>query len=542
MMIDARQIAPGSTVECDVCVVGAGAAGIAVAHELSRKGRDVALLEGGGLRHEAAAQELYRGEVLDRERHGALDEYRQRRFGGTTTVWGGRCAPFDEIDFEARPYVPYSGWPISRRDLDPFYRRAHEYCELGEYAYTVLEALPGGPPALIAGFRANGVVDDQVWRFSPPTDFGKRYRSALDSSANARVYLHANCLKLAAGPGEAIERIEAGSAPGRTFAVKARRVVLAAGGLETARLLLASGVGNPWVGRCYISHITGDAGEVALTPRGGDVVWNYETGPDGVYCRRALAIAAEMQRREGLLNFHAVLSHSSPADPRHGNGILSSMYLMKTMLARRIPPEYSRELSGMRTMHHIGAHCGNIAMHLPELVAFSGTWLRKRVFSARKLPSVAFPSRRNVYTLHIDAEQAPNPESRVTLGEQKDAFGIPRLRVDWRPSAADAESAARCCRMVGQALEDAGVGRLLFDAERAAETIGRNTGVGSHHIGTTRMSASAAQGVVDSDCRVYGARNLYVAGPSVFPTSGFANPTLTIVALAIRLADHLGLA
>ena len=539
MIVDARQIAPGGTVECDICVVGAGAAGIPVAHELSRQGGDVALVEGGGLRHAAAAQELYRGEVLDSERHGALDEYRQRRFGGTTTVWGGRCAPFDEIDFEARPYVPFSGWPISRQDLDPFYRRAHEYCQLGDYSYNAREALPGGPPALIPGFRANGVVDDRLWRFSPPTDLGKSYREALAQSAHARVYLHANCLKLVAGPGETIERMEAGSAPGRTFTVKARRFVLAAGGLETARLLLASGVGNELVGRCYISHITGDAGEVALTPRGGEVVWDYETGPDGVYCRRAMAITAEKQRQEGLLNFHAVLSHPSPADPGHGNGILSSMYLMKTMLARRIPPEYSRALSGMRTVQHIGAHCGNIAAHVPELMAFSGTWLRKRVFSARKLPSVPFRSRQNVYTLHFDAEQAPNPESRVTLSEQRDAFGIPRLRVDWRPGELDVSSAARCCRMVGEALEESGVGRLRFDAERAAEAIGRNTGVGSHHIGTTRMAASATRGVVDADCRVYGAGNLYIAGPAVFATSSFANPTLTIVALAIRLAEHL---
>jgi glycine/D-amino acid oxidase-like deaminating enzyme len=539
MIIDAREIAPGSTVVCEICIVGSGAAGITVAHELLGQGKDVALLEGGSLRREAAAQELYQGEVVDAERHGALDQYRQRRFGGTTTVWGGRCAPFDEIDFEARPHVPYSGWPISKRDLDSYYSRAHEYCELGAYVYTAREALPDGPPSLIPGFRANGVLDDSLWRFSPPTDFGKRYREALRRSASARLYLHANCLKLPMGPGGAIERIEAASAPGHTFTVKARQFVLAAGGLEVPRLLLASRAGNDLTGRFYISHITGDAGEVVCTPRGGDVVWGYERTPDGIYCRRSMAISAERQRREGLLNFRAILSHPPPADPSHGNGILSSMYLMKALLAHRIPPEYSGELSGMRTMRHIGAHCGNIAGDVPALIAFSRTWLRKRVFSGRKLPSVSFRGRNNVYTMHFDAEQSPNPDSRVTLSDQTDRFGIPRLRVDWRPSGRDVESVVRCCRILGKALDASGVGRLLFDPEQVAETIRRTSGVGSHHIGATRMAADASRGVVDADCRVYGTQNLFIAGPSVFPTSSFANPTLTAVALAIRLAEHL---
>jgi choline dehydrogenase-like flavoprotein len=546
MIMDARHLAAGSALRCDICIVGSGAAGLTLAHALRHSGLDIILLEAGGEKFRSGAQDPYKGQVADPAHHGALHEYRHRRLGGTTAVWGGRCAPFAEIDFECRPHVPHSGWPLSKPQLDPFYERANIYCQCGEYAYDATQALSGAGD-WIRGFRSDDVDASGIWRFSPPTHFGKVYRQELAASPNVRILLHANCLRLLCTEnGSAVESVEAASAPGRTFCVTARRVVLACGGLEVARLLLTSdqvhpnGIGNDYelVGRFYISHMTGDAGEVEIAG-GGPALWAYEQTRDGVYCRRALTISAAAQRRERLLNFRAILSHSPVADPRHGSGVLSAMYLMKRCLARRIPPEYSRAFSQMRSLEQVAAHCHNIGTDALSLARFSLLWARKRLLASRKLPSVMIPNHSGIYTLHFDAEQRPNRESRVTLCAHRDAFGIPRLRVDWRFTSDDVSSVARSCRLIGNELERTGAGRLLFDPDEAAEHVAEEAAVGSHHIGTARMSSSPREGVVDSDCRVYGMRNLFIASSAVFPTSGFANPTLTIVALAIRLADHL---
>lgn len=548
MITDAHQLPPNFTIRCDVCVVGSGAAGITLANELRDSGKDVVVLESGGTRLESSIQDLYKGEVADPDRHGPLHLYRKRRFGGTTTVWGGRCAPFDDIDFEARPYVPYSGWPIRKIDLEPYYLRAHEYCDLGAYSYQVRTALPDQPAAMIPGFESADVCTERLWRFSLPTDFSRAFRSALRRSPSVKVYLHANCLRIRTqSNGTSVDHLDVASSENKRFTVRAREFVLAAGGLEVARLLLVSndvhpeGIGNDrdLVGRFYMSHVTGDLGEVFFTPKRGQVVWNYERTQDNVYCRRSIAIKEERQRQDRLLNFRAILNHPPVADPRHGSGVLSSMYLIKKYLAHRVPPEYSRALSGMAPLQQVSAHCGNIVKDLGNLTRFSSMFIRKRIFSKRKLPSVALENKSNVYTLHFDAEQSPNPDSRATLSDERDSFGTRRLKVDWRFSDMDVQSVVRCCRLISNGLEQSGTGTMLFQPELMADHIRLMCAAGSHQIGTTRMADAPSQGVVDENCRVHGIENLYVASSSVFSTSGVANPTLTIVALAIRLADYL---
>jgi choline dehydrogenase-like flavoprotein len=548
MIVDACQLPEQYAIKCDICIVGAGAAGITVAHELLGSGKTVVLLESGGTRLEPRIQDLYKGQVVDPSKHGRLDLYRQRRFGGTTAVWGGRCAPFDDIDFEGRPYVPYSGWPIRKADLDPYYSRAHAYCDLGAYEYDALTALPHSPIEMIPGFRSGDVRTNRLWRFSLPTNFAKTFGGTLRKSKDVTVYLHANCLRIRAHRnGTAVDHLECASSPARKFTVRANQYVLAAGGLEVTRLLLASddvhaqGLGNSrdLVGRFYLSHLTGDLGEVHFVPKGGPVVWNYERTPDRVYCRRSISVAEERQRSDQLLNFRATLSHSPIEDPGHGNGVLSSMYLIKKYLVRRIPPEYSRSLSGMAPVQRAFEHLGNIMKDSPNVMRFSSAWIRQRILPKRKLPSVVFESKANKYTLHFDSEQSPNIDSRVKLSNSTDIFGIRRLTVDWRFANLDVQSVVRSCQLISKAFERSDIGRMTFRPEWMADQIGASCSVGSHHIGTTRMASSPVQGVVDEDCRVHGIANLYIASSSVFPTSGIANPTLTIVALAIRLANKL---
>jgi choline dehydrogenase-like flavoprotein len=548
MIVDCLHLPDRGEIQGEYCIIGAGAAGITVANELLRSGADVMLLESGGRKTRRATQELNKGEVIDTDRHGALHQYRHRRFGGTTDVWGGRCAPFDPIDFEPRPYVAWSGWPIGRGDLDPYYAIAHEYCELGEYTYVAREALAAEVAGNLPGLAGSPVLSEFIWRFSLPTDFGKTFWKRFSEARNLRVYLNATALQLRTRPnGDGVDRLDVGSPGGKRFAVRARHFIVATGGIEAARLLLVSrdagaqGLGNSrdLVGRFYISHITGDLGHVAFSLDAAALMAHYARTRDNVYCRRALSISERKQREAELLNFRAILSHPCPANPTHGSGVLSAMYLVKRFLADRIPPEYSRALSGLSPIHQYSAHFRNVLKDWRGVADFAALWGRKRVLSRRKLPSVVHKSKSNVYTLHFDAEQAPNPNSRVMLSDAIDEFGFNRLKVDWRCTDQDIDSVVKCAAIIAAALRNSGAGKCLFDPERLGSTIAQNTGVGSHYIGTTRMAGTPAAGVVDSNCKVFGLENLYIASSSVFPTSSFANPTLTIIALAIRLANHL---
>jgi choline dehydrogenase-like flavoprotein len=548
MTLDALELPQGYEVECDVCIVGAGAAGITIAHELRSEHLNVVLLESGGARFETRTQDLARGVVTGPSKHAPLHKYRQRRFGGTTTVWGGRCAPYDAIDFETRPEVPYSGWPISKQDVDPYYERAHAYCDLGAYTYTVGEALPDRPGEMIPGLGEGEVSTQKIWRFSLPTHFGKKYAKALDAAPNVRILLHANCLKISTTPnGRAVDLLEVATLEQRSFTVRARYYVLAAGGLEVPRLLLLSddvhpnGIGNGegLVGKFYISHLSGEFGPVLFTVPHEKITWDYERTASGIYCRRTFSIAEEVRRREGLLNLRAILTHPPVADPRHRNSVLSAMYLAKNLMSHKLPPEYTRDLLEMTPYEQIAAHVANVLLHPVSLLRFSADWLGRRIIPRRKLPSVVFESPHNEYWLHFDAEQSPNAQSRVTLGDEEDDFGLKRLKVDYRYTASDVQSVVRSVEFIADAWKKAGVAHMDVDAHALTDQIHRRSTVGSHHIGTTRMGDSPVNGVVDTDCRVFGMSNLFVSSSSVFPTSSYANPTLHIVALAIRLADHL---
>lgn len=547
MLQDAREISTGTSLHFDICIVGAGAAGITLANELAPHDKSIALLEAGGKRSHARTQSLYDGDVADPHRHGPLTRYRQRSLGGTTVVWGGRCAPFDDIDFQHRSYVPHSGWPISRKELEPYYQRAHDYLELGHFAYSTGGACTQNLKQLIPGLQAPDVSDEFLWRFSPPTNFAKRYSAKLKAQPNLTLFLHANCLKLVTNKeGNIVLYAETSSLLLNKFKVYARVFVLAAGGLEVTRLLLASnehhpnGIGNghDLVGRFYLSHVAGSVGPVQLRSHRGEITHTYQKTSDNVYCRPALAIKEHAQRTHSLLNFRATLTHPPPEDPRHHSSVCSAMYLLKWCLSGRISPEFNRALANGQ-YRNILLHSRNIIMDFPSLVSFAPVWIRKRLMCRRKLPSIEFKSRNNIYHLHYDSEQSPNYQSRVTLGDRKDSLGIRKLYVDWRFSSLDIDSTVRSISLLNAAFLKSGVGRLLREQEDLTAMISEQVHVGSHHLGLTRMGATPKQGVVDSNCKVFGTDNLYVASSSVFPTSSFANPTLTIVALAIRLGDFL---
>jgi choline dehydrogenase-like flavoprotein len=544
LLLDAHDLPNDAALNCDVCIVGAGAAGITMALELSQTGIEVVLLEAGGVEPEASTQDLYAGSVTDANMHSPPIRYRQRVFGGSTTIWGGRCMPFDPIDFETRDYIPHSGWPIDYEALAPFYRRANQLCEAGEFSYRASAAFDEVRP-MIKGFASPHFDSEALERFSCPTNFGARYRHKLSAAPQVRVVLHANVTEIKLNAqGDRVTELVVRTLTGKRLTCAAARFVLASGGLEVPRLLLASrdvqphGIGNQHdvVGRYYMCHIAGTIGTVRINGALEDVYHGYQKTPEGIYARRRLALRPEVQRAQHLGNFIARLHHPRITDPAHRNAVLSLLYLAKFL----VPYEYGKRLfHGDTGAGAWLAHVRNVATSPLDAVRFSWHMLRERKLADRKFPSIIIRSKANLYSVDFHAEQEPTPESRVMLAREVDPLGMPRIEVDWRYTAGDVKTVSGSLKLMAEDLRASGLGSFEYDPASVEAEMTRYGAYGGHHIGTARMGSDPRSSVVDADCRVHGVHNLYIAGSATFPTSGQANPTLTIVAMAARLAEHL---
>jgi choline dehydrogenase-like flavoprotein len=542
-----------ATLDTYICIIGAGAAGITLACELNGSGFKVLLLEAGGLRLDvAASDELYRGTAS--APHPNPSEFRRVVFGGTTGTWGGRCVPFDPIDFEKRDYVADSGWPISYGDIAPYYPRAMEYCDAGIFDFSVGNSLKhgprnsgkfGAPLPTIPGLDDNSVVlADRIERYSLPTDFGKRYRAQLARSPNVTVLLNARCVALHIGHDEKrIESVTIVNRAGNRRRVNAQVFIVAVGGIETVRLLMQSdshgpGLGNHSgrLGRYYACHFENTLGRLVVER--GEPAFDFEKTYDGVYCRRKLQFSAEAQRRHRLLNSAFRLHFPSYSDASHGSSVLSAIYLAKSTLIS----EYRAILqhgSEAAVQSPASEHLRNVARGLPTLGWFTFQWLFQRQLATRKLPYTLVKNRDGSYPLEFNSEQTPQASSRVTLTDELDRDGLKRVNVDWRVSEEDAQSAQRAFLLLRDVLQQHSYCRLEMDEARLLPAIRRSVPLGGHHMGTARMAVTPREGVVNRNCAVFEVPNLFIAGSAVFCTSSHANPTLTIVAFALRLAEHL---
>jgi choline dehydrogenase-like flavoprotein len=523
VLCDAGELANDQQVEVDVCIVGAGPAAITVARELIGNGARVWLLESGGKNVERRVQRLNRGQSVGYPIH-LPHQSRVRAFGGTTRHWFApgdetwAARPLDMIDFEVRPGIRYSGWPFERAHLDPYYRHAQELCQLGPFDYDPGRwADQARTPRLPL---APGVVETTLFQHGTASFEG--YYEELVRAPNVTLLLHASVVELATEEDLGlVDRIEVRREDGSRCFVRARLVVLAAGGIENPRLLLLSrrlhpsGLGNDrdLVGRFFAERLSARTGYIV--PATPDLVrltglYDVHAAAPGVRVQGALRVSDAAQRDQQLLNcafFLPTRNLSMTAE-----SIRSIATLVKACRRRLLPAG---------TLGHLR----NVATGLGDLGAFA----RDRVRPSDDVHSVL--------VLRAQAEQAPNPDSRVTLGTRRDRFGLPVPRLDWRPTHSDRASIRASQEAVDAALRAAGLGHaefMLGDEHPPALLEGN-----FHHLGATRMHVDPAKGVVDADCRVHGIRNLYVAGSSVFPTYGCSNPTLTIVALALRLADHL---
>lgn len=526
MLIDGRSLPDGERIEADLCIIGCGPAGITIARELARPGRRLIVLESGSPDRNAEADRLGAGESVG-EPYPDLRVPRARGIGGTSLHWpmltsggdeGWIARPLDPLDFEQRPWIEHSGWPVTSAEMEPYYRRAQEVAGLGPYAYSATDwsTHDRRPMDLPADTVVTNVFQRGEHRFT-------RYRDDLARSEDIRVIHDTTVLEMRTDrETNAVSEVFAATNGDRRLTVAARRFVVATGGIENARLLLASrsdrpaGLGNQHdlVGRFFMERLSARGG--VLIPAGPDVVRAaglYASHQvDGTRVQGVLSLAPDVVRRERLRN--ATFWVRERVRPTTAPGIQSALTMYR--LAQRHP----------LALRAFPGHVLSVAKDLPEIARTGVYYATHRVSAADE-----------VFQLGVQAEQAPNPESRVTLGNGHDRFGSPVARLDWRPTAEDRDSIRRTVEILDGALRSAGIGRVIhrFGTEREPAMFIGNW----HHMGTTRMDADPRRGVVDPSGRVHSLSNLYIAGSSVFPTSGFANPTLTVTALALRLADAL---
>lgn len=518
MLFDLHEDVPLPSTRYDICIIGAGAAGISIAHALIGSDLTICLLESGGYQYEPETQALYQGDSTGIS--GAdPDSCRLRFFGGTTNHWRGYCAPLSDIDFNQREWVDKSGWPLSRADLEPYYEQACQVCEIGSYQYFQdLQANPFSPPALLENKLA---LDN--WQFSPPTRFGVRYRKDLEQAENIAIYLHANVTRIESdNNARKIERVHIQSLAGKTGDVHAQQFVLACGGLENARLLLLSdniepgGLGNKQdiVGRYFNMHIENEA--VAYVISRNSQKLNQYFGQfqyNSQQMMTVLSTTGRIQKKDKLLNCGFSLFRPKQLETAYDQITAMTKEILEE---KRFPDETAKKIwTVLNDLDGLGAGLyKKLSNHEP----------------ARTIPA-----------LYIRAETAPNRDSRVTLDNKLDALGLRKLKVDWQLTEFDRQSMRHSVVRVAEEFGRLKLGRVQLnshffnDEKHWPDSIWS----GCHHMGTTRMSDDITQGVVNSDCRVHSLSNLFIAGSSVFPTGGYATPTLTIVALALRLAEHL---
>jgi choline dehydrogenase-like flavoprotein len=526
-----------------VLVVGAGPAGMVQALELRRHGIEVVMLAGGADGFDADFQSLADAEIADPGRHAPMQIAVRRALGGTSLLWGGRCVPFDDIDFAARPHVPGGGWPLSHNEIRPWYATGMRYLNAGVPEFSApLSEVAAMPECRI----------DELERWSEQRNLRQQHAAALEGDPGLKILLGAVATGIEIDPvtGQA-EGVTVCPPSGERMTLRARAVVLACGGLETTRLMLAARMSQPRLfggaerplGRGYMAHFEGRIADVVFSPSLPDNAFDFFIDGSGRYARRRITIDTETQQRCGLLNMCAWPDNPTLSDPAHKSAILSLAYLSLAapVLGRFLEPEAIRRKHLEHGVNAFGQHFGNVVAGLPEAVIEATRFLYRRYGTTPRLPGFFIRNKARRYALFYHAEQAPNPASTVCLGEARDALGMPRLKIDLRYSDADAASVIASHAIIERNLREAGLGRLEYHVppeERAARIWDQMTD-GYHQIGTIRMAAEPSRGVVDADCRVHGTPNLFVASSAVFPTSGQANPTLLITALSARLAGHV---
>ncbi|HET6469895.1 MAG TPA: GMC family oxidoreductase [Geminicoccaceae bacterium] len=519
MLIDAHSLADGAVVEGDVCIVGSGAAGLTLARELAGAARRILVLEAGGLEADGDSQAFYAGENVGLP-YFPLESCRLRQFGGTTGHWAGFCSPTRPFHLRRHDWVEDSGWPIDGAELEPYYARARAALGLPE---------PGFDPELWSSR-----LDEPLWPLDParianeqffihPLRLGEARRDEIGQSPTVTAYFNAPVVEIVPDArARHVEELRGRTTAGTGFVARARHFVLAAGGIENARLLLLSnavqpaglGNGHDLVGRYFADHpIWEQAAEIRLIDPGLSLGFYRGLPHDGLSVRGLLRVADAAQEAERIWPANFVLYPIW--DPALSEPGMTALRQLR-----------SRVSSG-RWPDDLGSQLAAVAGDLDGILGLTWRSIRHWGVPVQKLDVL------------MRLTPVPHRDSRVTLGESRDALGVRVARVDWRLGEAEERAARRGLELLGAEVSRAGIGRLQALVDPAEPSwIERMVGA-NHHLGTTRMADEPSRGVVDRHCRVHGIDNLHCAGSSVFPTTGDGTPTMLIVALAIRLAEHL---
>lgn len=491
-LIDARTLPTGTQLSCDLAIIGGGPAGISLALALADAKLNIVLLESGGMNFESDAQRLYAGQQSG---YTGLDVGRLRFLGGGTNHWGGWCRPMDALDFKAQAWRPWSGWPFGREALAPYYPRAQQLVEAGPWVYDARGNVEAADKGAVLPLGHGGLYTSW-FQFSKmrgdvlPTQFGHRYAGDLNRIANLKLLLHANVTGIRLAENAAsVARLDAATLTGKRFTIAPRFVVVACGGMENARLLLASndvmktGIGNQndLVGRFFADNpIPRDV--ATLVSFGGPLAPFYGSNQamdDGSIMRATFAPSEDFRRRAQVAGSLSTVEQAVDLDETGKAAVIT------TAIA-------------------LGVDASNA----------------------------------KAYSLGCGMELAPDPERRLTLTGEKDALGMPRMKLAMRIAEQDFALFGKTLRELGRQLLAARIGMLRINCHAPAD-FQANMDWGHHHLGTTRMSADPKTGVCDGDGKVHGVANLYVAGSSLFPSYGASNPTLNLIALTLRQADHL---
>lgn len=524
MILDLNEMTDGSTVSADICIVGGGIAGIALATEVLKvAGRAVRIvvLESGGAKIERESQKLNEAEVVGLN-HGTIQDGRIRALGGLANLWAGVSIELDSIDFQRRDWVPYSGWPFRKEDLRPYYDRAARFMKLEGHIGIDAKSLPKRyhPPEYDES-RLKHILAV----FGPKPDLRDEYSNSFRRDDRIEVILHANATMIATNPdGTAVEEIEIRSLKGRSAKVRASIFIVACGGVETPRLLLASdrfdrrGIGNAHdlVGRFFNEHLHAKlAGIKPIDPKRIRGIY-HRYYYNGVKYFPKILCSEEAQVERKILNIFGDITYEAPPD----STVAAAKYLLRAARHPSLIPNAPRAVFNILRRPH-------------ELV--------DAIFRYTFIEDTASEKRGDMF-LGIQSECEPNPESRVRLSSSLDPLGFPRAELDWRLTDLDRRTLVVFAETVAAEFRRLGLGEIDLASMKLPENpreLDRAVYDAGHHMGTTRMHDDPRRGVVDADCKVHGVSNLYIAGSSVFPTGGAANPTFTIIALCMKLADRI---
>jgi choline dehydrogenase-like flavoprotein len=500
MFIDLNDFNSNEKLQFDICIIGAGAAGITLAKTLNDGNLQIALLESGGLNAEGDTQALYEG-IYTGPEYMPLKAVRLRAFGGTTGYWGGQSIPLDEFDFTYRDWIPNSGWPISYSELMKYIPEASNICgvPLGGYQWSSIH--DNNKPEF--PFNPHN-FNDLIMRFSsPPRHFGEYYRDEVGQSKNITCFLHANVTGIITNETAShISHVNVSTLDGKKTDIYAKKFVLACGGIENSRLLLLSnqvnpaGIGNEYdqVGRYFMEHPNFDSGLIKIS--------------DGVKV-------------------------TSLTNPRLRQGA------HRVRLDFRISEKEQKQLSILNhSAFFAPKDIPQIHMH-SDIGFMDKVWNKLESLYEKAFESDSENINNTEFTLRIRLEQAPNKNSRITLNRDKDALGLQKAQLDLRFTDLEGKTIEAVQEKLARELGNTGIGRMRIDFDPTDSNWKNQCGWQVHHSGGTRMHKSPKHGVVDPNSKVFGTDNLWVAGSSIFPTSGHANPTMNFVALCLRLAEHL---